>query len=117
MNARWQRILWALAQLLAGFVGFGAFFVFAPWLATEPIEQAPPEVVAALPSGCPAFSVNHGTYTCEWHDTISRNPRGFALCATIFFAAFGFYAISSMAGRGLAAVEWPSWLRRPRNDG
>jgi len=116
MTKRWHQALWCLAQLATGLVSFAAFFVFAPWLGTRSIEEAPAEGVAALPQGCPAFSVNHGTYICEWHDTISRNPRGFVVCAALFFGCFGFYVISNLAGKGLAAIKWPTWRRLPRHD-
>src|SRR6185295_20246356 len=117
MAKRWHQAFWALAQLLAGLVSFAAFFVYAPWLGTKPIEEAPAEATAALPQACPAFSVNHGTYICEWHDTVSRNPGGFALCAGIFLATFGFCVISSLAGRGLASIKWTFWRRESRDDG
>ena len=117
MTERWQQILWGVAQLIAGFVMYGAFFVFAPWLAAKPVADATADALSSLPKGCPAFSVNHGAYICEWQGTVAQNPSGFALCIGILVAAGGFFVVSSMMGRGLAALEWPSWLRRSRHGG
>jgi hypothetical protein len=76
------------------------FFQFAPWLSTQPISEAPPQARATLPKYCPAFSVNHGTYICEWHDTIAKNPWGFALCAAILAACLAFLYFTGFTGRG-----------------
>jgi hypothetical protein len=111
MSRHWRENLWALAQTVAALVAFWAFFVFVTWLDTRPIEDAPHDIVEALPTGCPAYSVDHRTYICEWHDTIARNPLGFSLCAAILFAAFGLYVISYKSGLGLAIVEWGWWPR------
>ena len=113
-------ILWSLAQTLAAVIGFLAFFQFAPWLATQPISDAPPNAVAALPAECPAFSVNHGTYICEWHDTIAKNPWGFSLCAGILATCLGFLYFTGFTGRGFRIPYRKNFWRPtgwPFNDG
>ena len=94
------RILWGLAQVFVTIVLFGAFFNFAPWIATEPIGDAPPGARATLPAGCPAFSVNHGTYICEWHGTATENPLGFYSNAALIPLCCGFLLFTGFTGRG-----------------
>jgi hypothetical protein len=98
--ARRSFILWCVAQVFVAVVAFLAFFQFAPWLATRPIADAPPEAVAKLDKNCPAFSVNHGAYICEWHDTIAKNPWGFSACAGILALCLGFLYFTGFTGRG-----------------
>jgi hypothetical protein len=116
MTPRMRHLLWCAAQVLIGLVTFMAFFNFAPWLATRSIAEAPPEALHNLPQGCPAFSVNHGTYICEWHDTIEKNPMGFGICAGILALGLGFIYFTAFTGRGFAMT--PFWGRKvkPKSD-
>jgi hypothetical protein len=109
-------ILWCIAQMLAAVVAFLAFFKFAPWLATESISEAPPQALATLPKDCPAFSVNHGDYICEWHDTIARNPWGFTLCAVILASCVGFLYFTGFTGRGWRIPYHKNWWRYERRS-
>jgi hypothetical protein len=102
MSTRLRHILWCVAQAVVSVVTLLAFFAFAPWLATRPISEAPPEAIRNLPSECPAFSVNHGTYICEWHDTIERNPVGFGLSAAVLALGLGFIYFTGFTGRGFS---------------
>ncbi len=102
-------LLWCVVQTLVVITAFLHFFRFAPWLSTEPIARAPPEARAALPAECPAFTVNHGAYTCAWHDTIAKNPVGFCVDAMLLVTCFGFLELSHRAGKGFGSDEFGSW--------
>jgi|SRR6185503_20278935 len=102
MTDRMRYVLWCVAQAATSVVTLLAFFRFAPWLATEPISEAPPEAALQLPADCPAFSVNHGTYICEWHDTIANSPVGFGISVGILALGLGFIYFTGFTGRGFS---------------
>jgi hypothetical protein len=94
-----------------------AFSNFAPWLATQPISETPTEALATLPKNCPAFSVNHGAFICEWHDTRERNPVGFWLNAGLLASCWGFIVFTGFTGRGFQINNRGIGIRRSQGNG
>jgi len=92
-----------MAQVVVAVATQLAFFAWAPWMAAEPISNFAPEIAAKLPPNCPAVSVNHGNYTCEWRGTSDSSPWKFGALSLVVFGGVAFVIISSMAGRGFAA--------------
>jgi hypothetical protein len=67
MGAPWRRHRLTIVQIPLALAMLPLFFVWASWGAARPIDGAPPEVVARLRPGCPAYFVSHGDYSCvEW---------------------------------------------------
>jgi hypothetical protein len=97
-------VLWCIAQVLVAVVGFLAFFSFAPWVATLPIAQAPPEARRSLPKDCPAFHTDHGTYVCDYRGTIREHPWAFRLNVAVLLACWGFLVFTGLTGRGFPIV-------------
>src|SRR5476649_2761965 len=91
---------WHIAQVVVVVVIFPAFFTWAPWLTAVPMSEVPSAAAALLPVGCPAASVGHGTWSCQWHGTVESNPWGFAICSAIILGGWAFLIISSLFGRG-----------------
>jgi hypothetical protein len=95
-----NKVCWSVAQVVVILCALFTFFVFAPWLGALPLAEGSPEVIASLPSGCPAFTVNHGQYHCFWYGTRSQNPIGFLLCASLLFSCWAFLIFTRITGRG-----------------
>src|ERR1700722_16302855 len=91
-----------MLQAAALIVAFLAFYCLAPWLSAQPTSNAPSSVLAALPAHCPAYWVNHGTYYCEWRDTIENNLLGFAINLGILVGSFWFAYFLSHTRRGFS---------------
>jgi hypothetical protein len=88
------------------------FFAWAPWNGAQPLSEAPPEVVAALPASCPAVVVNHGHYSCYEFGTIASNPVGYAAMTALFFGLFGLFLFIGLTGRGI----WDNTGERPNKS-
>src|SRR5260221_6656110 len=91
---------WHVAQIIVLVITMLAFFTWAPWLAAVPVSEVPPSQAAALPAGCPAASMEHGTWSCRWYGTIRSNPWGFALCSAIVLGGWAFLIISALYAQG-----------------
>ena len=70
---------WHIAQVVAVCVTMLTFFAWAPWMAAEPVNHFPADIAAKLPPNCPAVSVSHGNYTCEWRGTLQFQSVGVCL--------------------------------------
>lgn len=104
--------LWIAAQVVVFVFTMLTFFSLAPWEGTEPISKAPPEARQALPARCPAFSVNHGTYICEWRGTKQSNPAGYWTNEVLFDIGVAFLIFTGLTGRGLQLP--PPWGAHPK---
>lgn len=85
-NAR-PRAVAIVLQILLVLGAYAAFSVLAPWIAARPISEAEPAARAALPAGCPAFSVSHGDYACIERGLASDHPWRIALLVLATLAA------------------------------
>ncbi len=74
--------------------------VWVPWLAAKSIEDVPPHVAAEMPKGCPAVSVSHGAYACNWRGTAASAPLTFALYVGAWAAGVVFIFATGLTGRG-----------------
>jgi len=96
-----MKIVWSLLQVASTVGAFVAFFFLVPWLLdTQPISNASPDVLATLPSNCPAYHSGHGKYTCEWRGTIESNPIGFYFNAGVLLACVTFPYFIALMNRG-----------------
>jgi hypothetical protein len=95
-----KMVCWSVSQVAVSTCMFLIFFIFAPWLGALPLSEASPTVAAGLPTGCPAFTVNHGQYNCFWFGTRSQNPLGFGLCTLLLLSCGAFLYYTGKSGRG-----------------
>lgn len=107
----WQRSLWIALQFACVLAAMVAFFVLVPWLSARPVADATPEILAALPPGCPAFAANHGTYTCFASGTAHDNPAGALLCALAVVCGIGFAVWIDRRRLGLNTDPLRRWIR------
>jgi hypothetical protein len=83
----------------------GVLFPHALAIDTHPVSSAPPDVLATLPSNCPAYHLGHGKITCEWRGTIDSNPVAFYLNAGAFVACLVFPYFVALAKRGFGKTS------------
>ena len=94
------RLFWRIVPWLAVPGLFISFFEWIPWLASQPIAEAPPNVAALMPPGCPAVFANHGQYTCFWPGLIRDHPFEFALMTGALFGCVGILIVAERIRRG-----------------
>jgi hypothetical protein len=106
-----KKICWTVAQVAVVICAFMIFFTFAPWLGALPISEASPEIASALPSGCPAFTNNHGQHHCFWRGTKEQNPTGFWICAALLFSCWFFLIVTAKKKLGFSFPSFRSLFR------
>jgi len=99
-----RNVAWSVGQVVVTICAFLLFLVWAPWEGAKPISEASPSIVASLPPGCPAFTVNHGHYLCFEFGTQAQNPLGYWTCTILFVVALAFLFLTGLTGRGLYAL-------------
>ena len=103
---------WSIAQVAIAIALVFGFFSWAPWHGARAVTELPPEVVAALPSDCPAAVNNHGSYSCFGWGTVEANPVGYGLLTAALALLFGLFLFIGLTGRGI----WDTNRSRPNKS-
>ncbi len=101
MSPTLKRVLWSAVQIGSFVAMLRLFFILAPWTGAMLVTEASPDIVAVLPAGCSAFTVNHGQYHCFEYGTLPQNPIGFVGWLSAFLACMVVLSFTRKAKLGL----------------
>jgi hypothetical protein len=100
-----SHLLWCIAQIIALLAMYPLFFMWIPWIASQPIADMSPSVLASMPAGCPAVFSSHESHSCFWAGSVHRHPLAFAAITAGLLICWGVLIGSAVTGRGLS-IRW-----------
>jgi hypothetical protein len=96
-----------LVQITLAISLFVMFFIWAPWLASKPIEQLNETgiVYGHVPSGVRSFTVNHGQIHFRNIGTVAEEPM-----------LFGLLTVAMVIDLALLVLSFPREMRGRRDQ-